>query len=156
MWAFNKRKTEITKLPKRSTLKINWAYVDKNWNIERREAQKAHLNSSLECFLIKVDYCVTRFDKILPLWQKFTSLWQIFRGWLLIWQNVESILAILWHYWANFHGYKLPNIKNNLTIWSLWLIPRNSYLNSKLCSDHTKLFVLQFVSTKAFLCDARL
>ena len=38
---------------------------------------------------------VTRFGEILPLWQKFTSLWQIFNGLFLIWQNAEPTLANL-------------------------------------------------------------
>ena len=34
------------------------------------------------------------------------------------WANAEPTLVILWHYWANFHCYKWPNIVNYLTIWS--------------------------------------
>ena len=51
---------------------------------------------------------VTRFGKILPLWQKFTSLWQIFNGLFLFWQNTEPTLANLWRYLANFHCCKWP------------------------------------------------
>ena len=54
---------------------------------------------------------MTRFGEISPLWQKFTSLWQIFDSFFLIWQNAEPTLAILWHYWANFHCCKWPNIE---------------------------------------------
>ena len=53
---------------------------------------------------------VTRFGEILPLWQKFTSLWQFFGGLFLIWPNAEPILANLWHNWANNHCCKWPNI----------------------------------------------
>ena len=35
---------------------------------------------------------VTRFGGILPLWQKFTSLWQYFKGLFGIWQNCEPTL----------------------------------------------------------------
>ena len=38
---------------------------------------------------------VTRFDKNSPLWQKFTSLWQILDSLFLIWQNAEPTLANL-------------------------------------------------------------
>ena len=38
---------------------------------------------------------VTRFGEISPTWQKFTSLWQIFDGLFLIWQNAEPALANL-------------------------------------------------------------
>ena len=54
---------------------------------------------------------VTRFGEILPLWQKFTSLWQIFDGLFLIWHSAELTMANLWHYWANFHSYKWPNLE---------------------------------------------
>ena len=74
------------------------------------------------CFLttmtIYLSLSVTRFGEILPLWLKFTSLWQICKGLFLIWQNAEPILANLWHFWANFLYCKWPNIENNLTIWS--------------------------------------
>ena len=63
---------------------------------------------------------VTRFGEILPLWQKFTSIWQIFDSLFLIRQNAENTLANLWHYSANFHCCKWPNIENDLTIWSHW------------------------------------
>ena len=36
---------------------------------------------------------VTRFGEIAPLWQNFTSLWQIFDTLFLIWQNVEPTLV---------------------------------------------------------------
>ena len=38
---------------------------------------------------------VTRFGENSPLWQKFTSIWQIFAGLFLIWQNAENTLANL-------------------------------------------------------------
>ena len=38
---------------------------------------------------------VTRFGELSPLWQKFTSIWQIFDSLFLIWQNAEHILAHL-------------------------------------------------------------
>ena len=43
--------------------------------------------------------------------KKFPSLWQIFDSLFLIWQNAEPTLANLWHYWANFHCCKWPNIE---------------------------------------------
>ena len=49
---------------------------------------------------------VTRFGKISPLWQNFTSLWTNFDGSFLIWQNIKPILANLLHCWANFHCCK--------------------------------------------------
>ena len=47
---------------------------------------------------------VTRFGKILPLWQRFTSIWQFFDSLFLIWQNAEPTLANLVHFWANLHA----------------------------------------------------
>ena len=74
---------------------------------------------------------VTRFGKISPFWQKFTSLWQIFDGVFLIWSNSKPSLTNLLHYWANFHCYKWPNIEtefNNLvTLSPSYLF----YLNQK-------------------------
>ena len=43
--------------------------------------------------------------------KNFTSLWQIFEGLFLSWQNGEPTLANVWHYWANFHCCKCPNIE---------------------------------------------
>ena len=40
--------------------------------------------------------------QISPQWQNFTSLWQMFDGSFLIWQNVERTWAKLIQYWANF------------------------------------------------------
>ena len=54
---------------------------------------------------------VTRFCEISPLWQKFTSRWQIFDGLFLIWQNAQPTLANLWHNWDNFHCCKWPKIE---------------------------------------------
>ena len=54
---------------------------------------------------------VTRFGKISPLWQNFTSLWANFDSLFLIWQNVEITLANLVHYWAKFHSCQRPNIE---------------------------------------------
>ena len=54
---------------------------------------------------------VTRFGENLHLLQYFTSLWQIFYGLFLIWQNVEPTLANLVNYWADFHCLKWPNIE---------------------------------------------
>ena len=54
---------------------------------------------------------VTIFGEILPFWQKFTGLWQIFSGLLLIWHNAEPASAILLHYRAKFHNCKWPNIE---------------------------------------------
>ena len=59
----------------------------------------------------KASVSVTRFGEMLPLWQKFTSLWQIFDCLFLIWQNAEPTFANLWHYWAIFHCCKWPNIE---------------------------------------------
>ena len=38
---------------------------------------------------------VTRIEEILPRWQKFKSLWQIFKSFtpIIIWQNFAPILA---------------------------------------------------------------
>ena len=38
---------------------------------------------------------VTKFGEISPLWQKLTSLWLIFAGLFLIWQNAYPTLANL-------------------------------------------------------------
>ena len=54
---------------------------------------------------------VTRFGEISPLWQKFTSLWTIFDGLFLNWQNAEPTLANWKRFWANFHYCKWPNIE---------------------------------------------
>ena len=54
---------------------------------------------------------VTRFGVISPLWENFTSLWQNFHSSFHIRQNTELTLANLWHYWANFHYCKWPNIQ---------------------------------------------
>ena len=54
---------------------------------------------------------VTRFDKIAPFWQNFTSLCQKFHSLFLMWQNAEPTLANLCHYVANFHCYKWQNIE---------------------------------------------
>ena len=54
---------------------------------------------------------VTRLGEISPLWQKFTSLWQIFDCLFLIWLNAEPTLANLWHYWANLNCCKWPNVE---------------------------------------------
>ena len=58
---------------------------------------------------------VTRFDKISLLWQNCTSIWYFFHSLFLMWQNVETTLANLLHFWANFHRFKWPN---NVNIWS--------------------------------------
>ena len=84
---------------------------------------------------------VTRFGEILPLWPKFTSIWQIVDSLFLIWHNTEHTLANLWHYLATFHCCKWPKIKNNLTIWPHWLwlqSPDYDYLdcNNPLDSTH--------------------
>ena len=55
---------------------------------------------------------VTRFGENSPLWQYFTSLWQLLGGLFLIWQNNKSTLANLLHYWTNFHCWKWPNIES--------------------------------------------
>ena len=71
-----------------------------------------HLISySIFIFLSWLPYSVTRYGEILPLWQKFTSLWQMFNGLYLIWQNTQPTLANLWHYWTNFHCSKWPNLE---------------------------------------------
>ena len=63
---------------------------------------------------------VTRFGEILPLWQKFTSIWQIFDSLFLfgkmlstLWQMCDIIGLI-------FIGANGHILKNNLTIWSHW------------------------------------
>ena len=76
---------------------------------------------------LKIHYChcdeisVTRLGKILPLFQKFTILWQIFDCSFLIWQDAEPTLENLWHYWVSFHCCKWPNIEKYITIWSHWM-----------------------------------
>ena len=47
---------------------------------------------------------VTRFGKISPLWQNFTSLWQISGGLFIIWQIVEPKFG-------DFYQCKWPNIE---------------------------------------------
>ena len=64
---------------------------------------------SLNVFWIGIS--VTRFGKILPLWQKFISIWQIWDCLFLIWKNAEHAVANLWHYWAHFDCCKWPNIE---------------------------------------------
>ena len=54
---------------------------------------------------------VTRFGEILPIWQNFTNIWQIFDCSFPVWQYTDPTLAKLWHYWASFHCCKLPNIE---------------------------------------------
>ena len=53
----------------------------------------------LETFLDLFNQC----DQI---WRNFTSIWHIFKGLFVTWQNAEPTLAILWHYWTNFHCCK--------------------------------------------------
>ena len=50
--------------------------------------------------LNSIPVSVTIFDEI---WQKFTSIWQIFDSLFLFWQNAEPTLTNLRHYWANYH-----------------------------------------------------
>ena len=46
-------------------------------------------------FRVVVVASVTKFGEISPLWQRFTSLWQIFDNSFLIWQNTQLTLADL-------------------------------------------------------------
>ena len=62
---------------------------------------------------------VTRFGKI---WQKFTRIWQIFDSLFFIWQNTKPTLENLGYYWANFRCWNGPILKNNLIIWSHWVV----------------------------------
>ena len=68
--------------------------------------------------LLLVIISVTRFVEILPLWQKLTFIDQFFESLFLFWQNTESTLANLWHYWAIFLGANGQILKNKLVIWS--------------------------------------
>ena len=65
---------------------------------------------------------VTRFGKISPLWQKNTSLWQIFYFSFLIWQNAESTLQICDIIGLVFIVANGQIFKNKLTIWSHCLL----------------------------------
>ena len=61
---------------------------------------------------------MTRFGEISPLWQNFTSLWQI----LTIYFIFGKMLSLLWKTW-NIIGliFIVANgkiLNNNLTIWS--------------------------------------
>ena len=61
---------------------------------------------------LSIEASVTRFGENSPLCQNFTSLWQLFGGLFLIWQNSKPTLAKLLHcFWANFHCWKWPNIE---------------------------------------------
>ena len=60
---------------------------------------------------MNVETSVTSLSKISPLWQNFTSLWQIVDALFLNSQNVDPIFANLLHYWANVHRCKWPNIE---------------------------------------------
>ena len=103
---------------------------------------------------------VTRFGKILPLWQKFSSIWQIFNGLFLIWQNAEPTLAIFGQFFIVSNGQIL---KNNLTIGShceshdphsCWLQQQIKNGNKKSRS-RLKNFVLRrniLVGSKEMVC----
>ena len=64
---------------------------------------------------------MTRFEEILPLWQKFTSIWQIFRvnflfgKMLSLLQQFCDIIGLI------FIVANSQILKSNLTIWSHWL-----------------------------------
>ena len=86
----------------------------------------------------------TRFVVISPLWQTFTSLWQIFDCIFIIKQNIDSTLANLWHYWANFYCCKWSNFEkqfNNLVI-----------LHAALPYTHTLTLQIYFWRALLFLC----
>ena len=76
-------------------------------------AAATRTTKKLNAFTKMLFWCgssVTRFGKISPLWQLFTSLWHIFDSLFLIWQNAYRAFANLWYFWANFHCCKWPNI----------------------------------------------
>ena len=63
-------------------------------------------------------HSLTRFCEISPLWQNLQSLGLFLDDWFTLWQIFEPTLANFAYYCANFHWCKLPNVKNNLAIWS--------------------------------------
>ena len=74
--------------------------------------------NNIQQHLLRLQRIVTRFGKILPLWQKFKSLWQFLTAYFLfgkvlnlLWQICEIVGLIF--IFAN--GQML---KNNLTLWS--------------------------------------
>ena len=71
--------------------------------------------------LLIVGNSVTRCGKISPFWQKFPSLWQMFQGLFLVWQNAEPTLAnfgtLLGKFFIVANGQIL---EINITIWSHW------------------------------------
>ena len=83
-------------------------------SILRNNCYGYFLGNLLETFglpFISTSVSVTRFDEILPLWQKVTSRWQNFDCLFLFRQNAEPTLANLLHCWANFQCCKWPNIE---------------------------------------------
>ena len=83
----------------------------------------AKVLSLLSCAIsfVFITTSVTIFGEISPIWQNFTNLWRIVDCSFPIWQNAESTLANLWHYWVSFHCCKWPNIEKYITIWSHWM-----------------------------------
>ena len=77
-----------------------------------------------------VESSVTRFGEISPLWQTFTSIWQNFDSFFLIWQNAESTLAICDIFGLIFIVANGQILKNKLAIWSHWL--KASFLTKRL------------------------
>ena len=77
-----------------------------------------------------VESSVTRFGEISPLWQTFTSIWQNFDSFFLIWQNAEPTLAICDIFGLIFIVANGQVLKKNLTIWSHWL--KASFLTKRL------------------------
>ena len=54
---------------------------------------------------------VTRFGEILPLWQIFSSLGQLFKALFSVLQNFEPSSAIFYALWAFFCCWKWPQIE---------------------------------------------
>ena len=51
------------------------------------------------------------FGELLPLWQHFKNIWQLFEGLISIWQTFEPTLENSVYFWANLHSCKWSNIE---------------------------------------------
>ena len=84
--------------------------------VHRSFRSQKHLKKATELCLGNNIISVTRFDEILPLWQKLRNIWQYFKGLFGIWQICETTLEQFLFFWANyFHCCKWPNLEK--TIW---------------------------------------
>ena len=70
-------------------------------------------------------FSVTRFGKILPLWQKPKCLCQFYQSLFSIWQTMFPTLAHFVQNWAIFHGCKCKNNVNYLVTLDLILWKRH-------------------------------